>query len=496
MNKIIFNEKTIRISYDSTIKGYFFSAVDFVYALTDTKEDQARKNWNHIKERNSQLSPNWGQLKLEAKDGKKYLTDVLNMESVLELAAIVKYSNISALTQWLNQFNISKKYMLKHKDIDVIEVELDEIGYIADFGKILNFEHLPIGSVIKNTLDKHTIKEWWKGRTIPASRERLKDFLDKFDMHFPQELLEKSFGLSLSDQYWICPIKEDLKWKDINFFQNDFSEDVGNILFGSIDLDDEANINAVSLISPDNTSDGMLKKKWKIINGKRCLIKGGNTFNQEVANEVLASMICDKLGIPYTKYWLEKLDGKYYCACEDFITPDTELVTAWHIKSLIKKDNSISDYDSFIKKCEELEIKDIRLRIDQMLVLDFIIANIDRHYNNFGLIRDVNTLKWLGFVPIYDSGSSMWSNNTTIEINPTSDKIESKPFRKFQNKQIELVRDFSWLDLSKLDGIEKDYKDILDKVLGNDEDSIRRIERLCIALKKRIEILKIIKQNK
>lgn len=53
------------------------------------------------------------------------------------------------------------------------------------------------------------------------------------------------------------------------FFENTFSDDVGNILF-----DQTASGNPVSLMSPDNTSDGWLKKKWKIIDDKRCLIKG------------------------------------------------------------------------------------------------------------------------------------------------------------------------------------------------------------------------------
>lgn len=39
-------------------------------------------------------------------------------------------------------------------------------------------------------------------------------------------------------------------------------------------------------MSPDNATDGWLKKKWEIINGKRFLIKGGN---QEPLNEVIAT---------------------------------------------------------------------------------------------------------------------------------------------------------------------------------------------------------------
>ena len=42
-----------------------------------------------------------------------------------------------------------------------------------------------------------------------------------------------------------------------------------------------------------------------------------------------------------------------------------------------------------------------------MIVLDYVIANEDRHFNNFGVLRNAETLEWLGFAPIYDSGSSL-----------------------------------------------------------------------------------------
>ena len=61
----------------------------------------------------------------------------------------------------------------------------------------------------------------------------------------------------------------------------------------------------LDMMSPDNTSDGCLRKKWKIINRKRCLIKAGNgQGQQEPFNEVLASKIMGRIGtvrfVPYS----------------------------------------------------------------------------------------------------------------------------------------------------------------------------------------------------
>ncbi len=118
----------------------------------------------------------------------------------------------------------------------------------------------------------------------------------------------------------------------MNFFENSFSEDMGRILFGKSFEKGE-----VSLFSPDNTSDGWLKKKWVILKGKRCLIKGGSgAISQEPYNEVIASRIMDRLHISHVSYSLLMEEGYPYSVCENFVTPDTELITAWHIMQMEK----------------------------------------------------------------------------------------------------------------------------------------------------------------
>jgi len=216
-----------------------------------------------------------------------------------------------------------------HKNVAVLKMELDEsTGTISGIGEIYAPEHLPVGIIAdKGVPDRTSLNGWWTTRAIPASRSGLRDALEIMGIPSPQLLLTKCYGLSLSDQYWICPENSELKWKDINFFENPFSEDVGNILFGNVP--DSA---AFSLFSPDNTSDGWLRKKWKIIDNKRCLIKGGSgATQQEPYNEVLASAIMRRLGILHIPYTLTMQDEYPYSVCEDFITPETELVSAWHI---------------------------------------------------------------------------------------------------------------------------------------------------------------------
>jgi len=484
--KNIFNGKPIRAEYSTENSEWLFSIVDMCAALS--RSENPTNYWSVMKSRlkkeNSQTLTSCKGLKMKAPDGKMRVTDVVNKSIIIELAKMIKNSpHTDAFIEWADAFGVaSKKYVLKHKDISVIEVGLDDNGAMASFGKVYNEAHLPVGTISKVGIDYGEIKSWWKNRSIPSSREKLTEMLQELGMLFPQQLLDKSFGLSLSDQYWISPIQEELKWASINFFNNAFSEDVGNMLFGGAINGSDAN-----LVSPDNTSDGILKKKWKIINGKRCLIKGGTLpTNQEVANEVLATMICKRLSIPHIPYELLDIDGVKHSVCEDFITGETELVPAARIKCLYKKDNKTSDYEAYVMQVEKLGISDARLKTDMMLVLDYIMVNTDRHYNNFGVIRNADTLEWLSVAPIFDTGMSLWCRTG---IDAESAKIEGKPFRGKMIEQIKFVKDFSWLNLDALNGIEDEFLDILNTVADPIEFEVRH-KKLCAALRERIELFR------
>lgn len=374
-------------------------------------------------------------------------------------------------------------YILMHKDIPVIKIRLDSAsGVISSVGEIYQERHLPVGVFAHQGIaDRKGLNEWWRGRAIPASRDGVKDFMQKLHIADTQILTEKSMGLSLSDQYWVRQAESKVTWAEVNFFENTFAGDVGDLLFGK-GLECEQ----ISLMSPDNTSDGWLKKKWMILEGKRCLLKGGSgAVCQEPYNEVIASRIMKRLGISHVPYTIVEEDSYPYSLCEDFITPQTELVSAWYIMQTRKKQNHVSVYRHYLDCCEALGICGMKEAVDQMLVLDYLIVNEDRHQNNFGVIRNAETLEYIGAAPIYDSGSSLWFNKPTVMINGDA-KVNSKPFRNTHEEQIKLVSSFSWVDFGKLTGIEGEMREIFRDSLFVDD---RRTDALCRGMKRRIEML-------
>lgn len=123
-------------------------------------------------------------------------------------------------------------------------------------------------------------------------------------------------------------------------------------------------------------------------------------------------------------------------------------------------------------------------------MLDYIILNEDRHLNNFGVIRDVETLEWKRICPIFDTGRSMNTNVTTSywdfedgEIKCfTKELISSKNLEKFFTFKI------SKEQIEKLKELVKVYHDLLQKYQEYTKLSNEEIELLVNGFNRRIEI--------
>ncbi|MGN0494416.1 MAG: HipA domain-containing protein [Acutalibacteraceae bacterium] len=381
------------------------------------------------------------------------------------------------------------KCTFMHKRIPVAEIEIDDAtGFIRKIGKIYAPEHLPIGiTVSKGIADRAALNDWWIDRSIPASRSGIREALDNLNLSSTKMLLTRCYGLSLSDQYWICPEGSELKWEEINFFENDFSDDIGDILFGENKKKDILNFS-----SPDSTSDGNLKKRWKIIDGKRCLIKGGsNPFRQQPFNEVIASEIMRRLNIPHVPYTVIWNKNAPYSVCEDFVNKDTELVPAWRVLKYKKRDNNTSWYCHFVNCCKALGIKDVIPFLDRMIITDYIIANEDRHLNNFGAIRNAETLEWIGMAPIYDSGSSLGYDKMPVQMRTEND-VRCKPFKNHHTEQLKLVTSFDRINFNALSGISEYITELLSCEGAADYIDESRIRAIAAGVERRINNLNLL----
>lgn len=348
------------------------------------------------------------------------------------------------------------KYQLMHKDVHVLDMDLDDSqGTISSIEGIADFKHLPIGTFQGRTFNGNDFKHWWIGRSIPANRSGLRDVLEHLNIPAPVLLISKCMGLGLSDQYWIRPSGSDIMWKDVNFFSNDFSEDVGDLLFGNMNKMDDIDLN-----SPDNTSDGVLKKRWKIVNGKRCLIKsGGGPAIQEPFNEVIASILMGSQDIDCCRYSLIWENDRPCCICEDFIDGSTEFVTASNLMQSFTSKRDGSVLERYLKSCKAVGV-DAKEQIDRMIVMDYLMMNTDRHLGNFGLIRDADDLGFIKTAPLFDNGTSLGCSFLTREFGKIDD-TGCKPFVRSFEQQLKLVSSFDWMDIDSLNSTLDDVGSLL-----------------------------------
>lgn len=367
-------------------------------------------------------------------------------------------------------------FILMNKNTPILKCRLNARGTILGVDEVYNANALPVCiSANQQQVDEGILHDWWTSRSIPASRIGLRDALDRLNIATSYELIQKCYGLSLSDQYWMNP-EGKLKWSDINFFENNFSEDMGKILCG------EKVVGEINLMSPDNTSDGWLQKKWKIIEGERYLFKGGSRpYLQEPVNEVIATKLMERIpGCEHVSYELVYQNEKPYSVCANFVTTDTEFVPALHVFRSIPKDANVGNYQHLLQACAQRGIKGVQAFLNRMLITDYILSNSDRHFGNFGFIRNVETLQFTGTAPIFDSGSCLYYNCQDQEISSEKEVI-AKPFASDHEKQLLYVSAFDDLEMTRLYDFPEQAREILREYKSPlSEERVSRICR-CIA---------------
>ena len=372
-----------------------------------------------------------------------------------------------------------------NKNRPLMELDIDiQTSYVKEILHIYDKEAMPLAMFSEdiNQLSKN-FTEWWRSRSIPATRVGLRKRMERLPYLNLQEIINQSFGLSLSDQYWIRPIHmNDLKWEDINYFTNDFSPDYGKYFLGELD-EDFTDVMHLNRRSPDVTLDGDVQKRWIIQNGERYLIKNGTLpYVQEPFNEKIASEVLSHMSVPYVSYDVIERNGRYFSSCKDFIDTDHEYVSAYYLASSLHATKKVNSEILLEEAIEKYEIPNSEHFIDQMLCLDYMILNEDRHWTNFGFIRNVETLKFEGPAPIFDNGNSLW-----YRMNHISEYYDhALTFRKKHQKQIRLVKSFDGIDF---DAISKMPDCIYDILKQNKNIGTGRAEAIAGQFKQRARAL-------
>jgi len=384
--------------------------------------------------------------------------------------------------------------MNKNKKILIAEF-IEGKGEFSRIIEIDNLNYAPL--IIKNQYERHSVNiedlnRWFQDRGIPNDREELERLKTRLHFSDPKDILNNFYGLSLVDHYWLKPLDSELNYEDINFFQHEFNTKD----FISATFKDKFSGFSIldALKTPNNTTNGRRKKAWTIEEEKRYLLKG-DYQNQILKpfHEVLASEICKRLNFEYVPYTLEVIDNKVVSKCASFLDENTEFISAKEIlngkNNIINKSNI---YEEYVMQLRIHGVKKIKEKLENMFVLDYIMMNKNRNLENFGIIRNVENLKWVNTAPIFGNATTLSLKNPQIEENKAIFFYDLVPFRELPK----LIRRSGRITLSKLNNITDYYKKLLRKYQKITGISNEIIDLECELLYKQILSLKIIVRQK
>lgn len=364
-------------------------------------------------------------------------------------------------------------FILKHKDLDVAMMKMDvRTGMIEYVLSVYLPEELPAGCAPDGT----GLGEWWKLRAIPDSRKGIRQVLSRLSEETCQSLMLSSYGLSLTDHYWIQPVGQELYWKDLNFYENDFTDELGDILTDS--ERSRSGSDGISKLSPSVSVNGDMKKKWIIRGGGRYLLKvNPNYHSQQAVNEVIAGKLHERLGwknyVSYEVGTIHISGRKYPCSLSPMFTSvETEFVSAYQIVAAYKVSNDVSLYEALIRQAVSLgaDEKEVRAFLEYMILTDFILTNTDRHLNNFGFIYDPRQHRLSGMAPLFDTGNSLFYDYDVIPHGGNLLDIPVNSFSKREADQLHYVKSDAGVKLERLvhfpeeaEALLREYTDMTDE---------------------------------
>lgn len=354
---------------------------------------------------------------------------------------------------------LKPRFMLMSADYEVAMVAYDggaDLPFAVD--EVLDAARMPLGTATAGgAVHRRAFNSWWEHRSVPNTRPGLLAKMPELGVDASWQIPVRSLGLSLSDCYWLRPDDRlDLSWGELNYFENDFA--------GSGDEAWDQWLANVGLDSPDNTSEGELPKRWTIRDGVRTLVKGCRADDQRPWNEVVATALHRRLldSADYVVYDPAIAADGSACSCADFLHPREEYIPAAYLKDSLGRTRGNSTYDRLCRFAGMLGEGEapVRERLGKMIVCDAIIANSDRHWRNFGFIRDVDTLR-VRPAPVFDSGNSLWYEKTPAEVAARDWSFAARPFDSDPDRQLALAEGLSWFEGAALDGFVDEAAELL-----------------------------------
>lgn len=161
----LFEKKQVRVVWDAEVEKYYFSIVDVVQLLTDSVD--GRKYWNKLKQRlkaeGNESVTNCLQLKLPSSDGKKYKTDVADLEQLFRLIQSIPSKKAEPVKQWLAELG-------KQRVDQMIDPELTFRMAVEDYRR-QGYSDKWIENRLKSIRTRNELTDEWKRSGVKEQQD-------------------------------------------------------------------------------------------------------------------------------------------------------------------------------------------------------------------------------------------------------------------------------------------------------------------------------------
>lgn len=291
-------------------------------------------------------------------------------------------------------------FELKNKDITVATFSIDTSQGASVFCDFKIIGKLPIGFT--------TMENFVNSRNVLLNRKYAASMMQVLGLTTPADFIDCTNCVSLFDSYWVKRADSSLKWENVSLYrmQNEFSEYLTHFTM-SAEIAGEKKPH----LSPEYHTNGSFDRCWMKQDGQIYLIKAGsNGFinaGLEPFSEVYVNQLEQALGIAdYVKYELQhfkrrvpkttKIVKEIVTRCDIVTNEDVGMIDALTL--------GITNYEDFVKACDEMEQKE---KAVDMLLLDCLTVNTDRHMQNISFLTNNNTGEIIGPAPIYDNNMAL-----------------------------------------------------------------------------------------
>ena len=214
-------------------------------------------------------------------------------------------------------------------------------------------------------------------------------------------------GATITDNYWVRPVNSELTYADVKF-DNDYFSNLA--LKGTYDSFNRA-ANSKHSRTPELTNVGSFEKCWKLRDGKWWMYKKAN--HNEQFSELFIYELGKALGMNMAVY--ERGEG---CVKSKDFTNAASI--NFEPASTFMGDNE--EYPDVIKALKKL-CPDAIPDYIRMIFFDTVTQNPDRHTNNFGLLRDVESGKLISLAPNFDNNMALIARGYPKNINASNDLL-------------------------------------------------------------------------